>query len=83
MGTAEGLTVTKADPNSEFAPYLGDLTLAGNTFLDSPMEASPVVSFHFEVVPEPSTLVLAVLSLLALLVAVGVRRRLVMSSALS
>lgn len=74
QGVDEGLTVTMADPNSQFSPYLGSMTPSGDTFSVSPLAASPVVSFSFQVVPEPSSLVLAMLGMISL-VAIGVRRR--------
>ena len=73
-GDDEGLTVTMAKLATQFEPYLGSMTPAGETFLVMPLAASPVASFRFEVVPEPSSLLLAALGtfMLALL---GYRRR--------
>ncbi len=74
QGDDERSVITSADLTKQFAPYLGSTTPLGNTFSAPPLFATPVASIHFDLVPEPSSLVLAALGMLSLAV-LGYRRR--------
>lgn len=73
QGTTEAGVVQSADLATQFSAYDGSMTRAGETFSVLPTAATPIASFSFEVVPEPSTLTLAALGLITL-IAVGRRR---------
>lgn len=53
---AENGVVTQVNPGTQFGPYLGAGTAAGYVFSAAPGATDKVVSFAFEVVPEPATL---------------------------
>ena len=59
LSPVEGGVVTAADLGTQFSYYLGETTAIGATFQGAPMAATPVASFSFEVVPEPSALLLS------------------------
>jgi Spondin_N/PEP-CTERM motif len=72
LGTDENGVIQLANLATQFSPYVGSSTPVGATFLTAPGAATPVASFSFELVPEPSALVLATMALCGLVVA---RRR--------
>lgn len=53
---AENGVVTPIDPTTQFTPYLGASTPAGYSFTLPPGANDGVVSFAFQVVPEPASL---------------------------
>lgn len=70
-GTAEGGNVSDLSLNAIFDPFLGAQTPPGATFNSIPSGSSPIASFSFNVVPEPSSVGLVALGLIA---AGGLRR---------
>jgi hypothetical protein len=73
LGDDEGGVVQMANLATQFSAYDGSMTPPGATFSDIPTGATPIASFSFEVVPEPSTLTLAIMGGIALVV-IGRRR---------
>jgi hypothetical protein len=72
-GTPEGGVVHSPDLAALFSTYEGSMTPAEDTFSVLPMADTPIASFSFEVVPEPSTLTLVVLGVISVM-AFGRRR---------
>jgi hypothetical protein len=60
-----GGMVHAVDLATQFAPYLGSDVPSGGTFNAAPMAATQIASISFQVVPEPSSLSLLGLGLLA------------------
>lgn len=63
MSPAEGGTVHPADLSELLGHFTGEMTPPGATFNTIPSPTSPIASFSFTLVPEPTTAVLALLAL--------------------
>ena len=66
MGTDENGVVHLVDLTTEFSPYNGSEVPSGGMFTVSPMDDTQIASISFQIVPEPSTLALAGLGLVAM-----------------
>ena len=74
IGADENGVLHLTDLTTEFSPYDGSVVPSGSMFTVTPMNETQIASFSFQIVPEPSSLVLAGLGIAAMF-SIGLHRR--------